>query len=131
MFAHMARRSRGHAYTPNADAYVDAENARIIVRVDVAGADRESLKIAAEDRALFITGIRPLPQPMRSASCLLKEIEYGAFERKIHLPFAIDPEQAFAHYEDGMLTLELVAAGDDMPTPIRTEIQLVFRRTTR
>jgi HSP20 family molecular chaperone IbpA len=126
MFANMARRSRSDCHVPNTDVYVDPDGAYVVVQMEIAGVDRETLTVAADDRALYITGTRNAQTLQRSASCLLKEIEYGAFERKVHLPFAIDHAATKANYEDGILTIELPAIASEIPTIVRTEIRLIF-----
>jgi HSP20 family protein len=38
------------------------------------------------------------------------EIEYGPFQRQVHLAEDVDPEGAVARFEHGVLTIELPAA---------------------
>ena len=45
-------------FEPNADVFVDEELGQIIVAVEIAGADPESLRVAVDNRHLLITGRR-------------------------------------------------------------------------
>lgn len=131
MFAQMARRSGNDRFVPNTDVYLSEDEQRVLVQVEVAGADPASLRIEVEDRSLYIYGQRDLAAPWPQGSCVLKEIEYGSFERKIHLPLSIEQSEAAAVYHDGILSIALpIVADPEFPT-IRTEIRLVIKRVAQ
>lgn len=130
IFGGIGRRARSDRYAPNVDLYVNADHSMVIVHVEISGADQSSLNVEADDRLLYISGQRSSKQPSHAPTYLLKEIEYGEFERRVGLPFAVDHDAANAHYEDGILTIELPARKSEVPTILRTEIRLIFRRTT-
>src|SRR5580700_9950817 len=117
-------------FEPNADVFVDDERGQIIVAVDIAGADPESLRIAIEDQHLQITGRRSTPMRFARGSLVQKEIAYGAFAKRVGLPVAVDfLGEASASYSDGVLVITLPAApGAFLPTT-RTEIRMIVKRT--
>jgi HSP20 family molecular chaperone IbpA len=117
-------------FEPNADVFVDDERGQIIVAVDIAGADPDSLRIAIEDQYLQITGRRSAPMRFASGSLVQKEIAYGAFAKRVGLPVAVDfLGEASASYADGVLVIALpVAPGAFLPTT-RTEIRMIVKRT--
>ena len=51
-------RTRLGAFQPNADVFVDDEGCRVVVVVEVAGADPESLSIGIDERYLVVAGRR-------------------------------------------------------------------------
>ena len=51
-----------------------------------------------------------------SVSAAGKEIAYGAFERQVRLGEDVDPEQATARFDHGILTVELPVIEKPMPT---------------
>ena len=127
MFADLARRARPGQFEPNADVYVSGDGSSIVVNVEIAGAEPTELRVMVEERRLYILGRRH-DRERAKRSVLMKEIEYGDFAKKIHLPVAIAYDQATASYRDGMLTICLpVSADAHLPTR-RTEIRMTVRR---
>jgi len=117
-------------FEPNADVFVDDERGQIVVAVEVAGAEPDSLRIAVEDRHLQISGRRSAPLRFGGGSVIQKEIAYGTFAKRIALPVAVDfLGEATASYADGVLVISLpVAPGAFLPAT-RTEIRLIVKRT--
>jgi HSP20 family molecular chaperone IbpA len=85
-FPQIARGSRGDVHVPNADLYVAPDQSRVVVDMELAGIDQDSLTVAADAQNLTVAGRRIPPGQLPNGDCLLKEIEYGEFERNIHLP---------------------------------------------
>jgi HSP20 family protein len=116
-------------FEPNSDVYVDEAGERIVVHVEVAGADSDDLRVAIDDRHLYIMGRRVQHRDHRSASILQKEIQYGEFFKQIRLPIPVVTNDAAASYRDGILTIELpLATHEHIPT-VRTEIRMHVKRT--
>ncbi|MDQ6826681.1 MAG: Hsp20/alpha crystallin family protein [Candidatus Eremiobacteraeota bacterium] len=129
LFAELAKRSRRGRWEPNADVFLDEASGRVIVIVEVAGADPENLRIGVDESHLFIIGRRIDITRLQHGSFLQKEIEYGEFIKKIHLPVAVQYESVTATYQDGILTIHLpVASAAYVPTS-RTEIRMTVKRT--
>lgn len=117
-------------FEPNADVFVDDERGQIVVAVEIAGADPDSLRIAIEDRHLQIAGRRSAPVRFAPGSLIQKEIAYGTFAKRVALPVAVDfLGEATASYADGVLVIALpVAPGAFLPST-RTEIRMIVKRT--
>ena len=128
LFADLARRAHHGRFEPNADVYVDRERERIVVVVELAGADADSLRVGIDERHLFIIGAR-VDRYSSSGSIHQKEIQYGEFVKKLHLPAPVDEDHGSAVYRDGILTISLpLAPHASFPTR-RTEIRMVVQRT--
>jgi HSP20 family protein len=128
-FAEFATRSWSGHYEPNSDVFFDDAGERIVVHVELAGIDSESLRVGVDERHLVIVGSRTQSPGARHGTLLQKEIQYGEFVKKIRLPVPISYEDASALYRDGILTIELpVSATSHFPTH-RTEIRMIVRRT--
>jgi HSP20 family protein len=126
LFADLARRAHHGRFEPNADVYVD--RGRIVVHVELAGADAESLRVGIDERHLFIIGAR-VDRYSSPGSIHQKEIQYGEFVKKLHLPAPVDEDHGSAIYRDGILTITLpLAPHASFPTR-RTEIRMVVQRT--
>jgi HSP20 family molecular chaperone IbpA len=117
-------------FEPNSDVFIDEERKRVVVQVELAGADADDLRVGFDERHLYITGRRVDRDENRSASILQKEILYGEFFKKIRLPLPVNDEGTAATYRDGILTIALpiLTAHDRYPT-VRTEIRMTVKRT--
>lgn len=109
----------GHgAWTPNTDVYETTD--LLIVKMELAGVEQEELEITLQDRLLVVCGFREdtCRQPHRRCKFRQMEIDYGAFERRIVLPQAVDGRRVRARMHNGFLRVEL-------PKAQRTEHALV------
>jgi HSP20 family molecular chaperone IbpA len=117
-------------FEPNADVFVDEERGQIIVAIELAGADPESLRVAVDDRYLLITGQRPEAVRFRRGSFIQKEIAYGGFAKRIHLPVSVDLlGEATASYADGLLVIALPVSPTAYLPSTRTEIRMILKRS--
>ncbi|MGH7738285.1 MAG: Hsp20/alpha crystallin family protein [Candidatus Tyrphobacter sp.] len=116
------------SFEPNADVFVDDERGAVIVTVEVAGADPQSLRVRVDDeRHLLIRGLRPRSQT-RAGSFVQKEIAYGEFAKRVYLPVAVEFENAGATFSDGVLTIVLALAQTPYRPTERTEIHMIVKR---
>ncbi|NIA08768.1 MAG: Hsp20 family protein [Nitrospiraceae bacterium] len=92
-------------WVPAVDIY-EAPNA-IYVVVEAAGVDIESLHLSFEGQFLHLTGQRHSPVSLGKRRFYQMEIEYGPFERILRVPVAVDMEHIEAHYENGLLIVEM------------------------
>ena len=129
MFAELARRSRAGRFEPNADVYLSVDGTSMLVNVEIAGAEPADLRVMVEERRLYILGRRSERERDARGSLLLKEIAYGEFAKKIHLPVAVAYDDASASYRDGMLTIRLPISENSLLPTHRTEIRMTVRRT--
>ena len=98
-------------WQPRADVY-ETEN-DLVVRVEVAGIQRESLNVSlsADRRVLSIRGVRSEQHvdERKKIRYYQLEVYFGSFERDILLPrdIAIDAEKLRAVYREGFLLVTL------------------------
>jgi len=92
-------------WVPNTDVYVT--DGAIIVKVELAGMQRENLELTIDGPRLRIRGQRP--DGCRPPQCkfLVMEINYGAFESVIELPEGYDLSRAKAAYQNGFLRVDV------------------------
>lgn len=115
-------------YEPNADVAID-DGDRIVVTVELAGADPESLQVYLDRRVLVVTGRRSDPSATRTSSILRKEIQFGEFFKRLRLPLPVDEERAEALYHDGLLRIALPVAAHDHAPVVRAEFRMTVKRT--
>ena len=116
-------------FEPNADVHVDENDRTIVVHVELAGADADSLVVSVDDAYLTIAGRRALRDVSRNSSLLRKEIQYGEFLKQIRLPAPVLDDGATALYRDGILAIRLPLAQTQKYPIVRTEIRMTVRRT--
>ena len=122
-------RPRLGQFEPNADVVVDEERGRVVVALEIAGADPESLRVSVEDRQIAIGGRRLEAIRLRHGSFIQKEISYGEFAKRIALPVAVEYDDVIANYADGVLTIALTISPTAYLPTTRTEIRLIIKRT--
>jgi HSP20 family protein len=77
-----------------------------VVKVDLAGVKLDEVGIEVGSRQLAIVGERQL-QEAEGRVYQQVEIPSGPFRRVVELQVDVDPEQASASYEDGVLRIDL------------------------
>ena len=117
-------------FEPNVDVHLDETDCTIVVHVELAGADADTLHVSIGDAYVTIAGSRALRDLTRNASLLRKEIQYGEFFKQIRLPVPVDENGATAVYRDGILAIRLPLAQSKEFPIVRTEIRMTVRRTS-
>jgi len=99
-----AKETEAH-WAPNTDVYVT--DLGVVIKVELAGMQRDDLELIIDGNKLKISGQRP--DCCRTSKCkfLVMEINYGAFESVIELPAGYDLTQAKATYQNGFLRIDV------------------------
>ncbi len=79
----------------------------LVVLIEAAGVKCENIKITLERNILTISGKREDPTAEEQRSFYSMEIAFGAFERRINLPYATSSEKAVVNKEDGFIRITL------------------------
>jgi HSP20 family protein len=109
-------------FRPHLDSFRSEDPPSFTVIVEIAGIDPDQVAVSATEGALVISGAR------RRQACEGRvyqqiEIEYGPFERLVHLPEDVDLSQAEARYDRGLLTIEIPIA-EKAPQQQRVPIEI-------
>ena len=115
-----------NGFRPAVDCFFTDDPPQLVVIVELAGVDPDSIELSVEERALTISGGRARPR-VPGQVYQQAEIEYGRFERRIPLEQDIDTAAASAAYEAGMLRITLPVA---RRAPTGPAVVIVVRRTT-
>ncbi len=111
---------KGSAWVPTADMY--ETDAAIIIQMELAGIEKDSLEILFQEEHLVLRGNRPLNSRMQSAKIHRLECLYGQFQRMFRIPHPVDARKISAVYEQGVLKIVLpkveTASGDRVNIPI-------------
>jgi HSP20 family protein len=117
--ARLSPRQRG-GFRPRVDVYYCEDRSSAVVKADLSGVRIDDVNLEIRGRTLLISGER---RPSDTEGRLYQqiEIEHGPFEREVQLGADVEPEQARATYEDGILRVELPiaqAGGEGKKVPI-------------
>ncbi len=93
------------AWRPATDAYETEEG--FVVQMDLAGMDPANIEVAIDGDTLVVRGVRGDIAPPGKKHYFKMEISVGPFERRIQVPFEMDPQSATAGYRNGFLYVEV------------------------
>lgn len=111
------------AWSPNTDVYETPDH--LVVKMEIAGINREDLEITLADRLLVVRGYRKDPCRQRRCSFRQMEIDYGYFERRIVIPRSVDGSRARAQFQNGFLHIELPKSQQSEHTTVTVVIEQI------
>ncbi|MEM8963911.1 MAG: Hsp20/alpha crystallin family protein [Acidobacteriota bacterium] len=91
----------------------------VLLLIDLPGIGKDGLELTVEENVLRVRAERPFPDADKD-SYRRVERRYGVFGRTFSLPRNIDQSKVEAHFDNGVLTIELPKA--ETAKPRRIEI---------
>ena len=113
----------GTGWNPNTDVYECPDG--LVIRMEVAGVPADAVDIHLEEQSLVVRGIRRgqgSEHTVADVRYRQMEIEYGAFERRLALPFGVDGAAARAVIQSGFLEIRLPRTPVTQPTRIPIQV---------
>lgn len=97
-------------WEPPVDLFASEEKVYLMAELPgVVGAD---INVRIGSRAVQIHGTkRPPDKVRRGVSFYESQIPYGRFEKRVGLPYAVNPDNIKVEFRDGVLSLELDRVG--------------------
>jgi HSP20 family protein len=111
---------RDQAWCPAADVYETQDG--FIVKVELAGVEREQLDVAFDKGLLVVSGLREDRCSSARQSCHQAEISYGPFRRSLFISRSVDAESIKARFDSGILEIFLPKTGAGRSGRVRVEI---------
>lgn len=84
----------------------------LVVKASLPGFRPEDIQVNLTGNTLSIRGERKEEREAKEENYYRREMRRGRFHREVTLPFAVQPDQAQANYENGVLTLRLPKAAE-------------------
>jgi len=107
-------------WEPPVDLFVSEH--KIYLVAEVPGVPVVEVHVRVGARMVQILGIKRPPQKVRRGVTFYEsQIPYGGFEKRVSLPFAVNPDSIKVKIKDGVLSLELDRAGGSTVRVIRVE----------
>lgn len=89
----------------NAQMNVSETEAEIRIEAEMPGVSEGDIDVQLNDDVLTIRGEKRFERKDDKENYHFVERSFGTFQRSLRLPFAIDPEQVRASFENGVLTV--------------------------
>ncbi|MBT8331261.1 MAG: Hsp20/alpha crystallin family protein [Deltaproteobacteria bacterium] len=90
-------------WRPPVDIYQAAEG--YILKVELAGVEKEDVSVEVKDNVLTLQGERLLDPQVKDEQYYRKERTFGKFQRSFTLQESIKPEQVKASFKNGVLKI--------------------------
>jgi HSP20 family protein len=99
------------------DIYEDEHN--ITLKIEVPGIDEKDIDVRIENNTLTVHGERKIEKEEKEENFRRVERQYGGFTRSFTLPSSVDPGQVSAHYDKGVLNINLAKKAEAKPKQIK------------
>src|ERR1700693_954798 len=108
------------SFAPPVDIYEDEHN--ITLKLEVPGIDEKDLDVRVENTTLTIIGERKMEKEEKEENFRRVERQYGSFTRSFTLPSSVDSGQVSAHYDKGVLKINLAKKAEATPKQIKVSV---------
>ena len=108
-------------WRPTSDV-VDRKN-EMVVRMELAGVDKDDVHISLADNVLTIRGEKKREEAQEDEQSCWEERAWGSFERSFYLPAEIDADKINAAYKHGVLEVHLPKTKTAQPKEVKIETE--------
>jgi HSP20 family protein len=108
-------------WTPAVDI-TEHEN-EYIVKMELAGVNKEDVKISLESNILTIKGDKKQEKEEKGKNLHRIERSYGSFQRSFTLPTTVKSDRIDAFFKDGVLTVSLPKMEEAKPKQIEVKVR--------
>jgi HSP20 family protein len=107
-------------FVPPVDIYEDEHS--ITLKLEVPGIDEKDIDVRIEGNTLTVHGEREIEKEEKEENFRRIERQYGSFTRSFTLPSSVDPGQVSAHYDKGVLKINLAKKAEAKPKQIKVNV---------
>ena len=107
-------------FAPPVDVYEDEHN--VTLKIEVPGIDEKDIVVQIENNLLTVHGERKFEQEEKEENFRRVERQYGSFTRSFTLPTTVNADQAQAHYDKGILKIQLAKKAEAKPKQIKVNV---------
>jgi HSP20 family protein len=93
-----------------------------IVKASLPGIKADDVELTLEDNVLTVKGETKSDETIDEAQYHVRERRYGSFSRSIRFPVLVKSDAVQAHFEDGVLTLNVPKAEEVKPKRIEIKV---------
>jgi HSP20 family protein len=107
-------------FAPPVDVYEDEHN--ITLKVEVPGIEEKDIDVRIENNTLTVHGERKFEKEEKEENFRRVERQYGSFTRSFTLPTTVDADKVQAHYDKGILKVQLAKKAEAKPKQIKVNV---------
>ena len=89
-----------------------------VYRLAIPGVDPKDVELSISGRKITVKGERKSPPGVEAENWMVRNFQYGRFERTIRLPEGVDLEKVNATFHNGLLEIVVLASIAAMPRKI-------------
>jgi len=93
----------------------------VVVKTAVPGVKSDDIDISISGNTLSISGESKFEEEVKEENYIRRERRYGSFSRSVVLPEGVNPDEAEASFDDGILTLSIPKAPEAKPKVIKVK----------
>ena len=108
------------SFAPPVDIYEDEHT--IAVKMEVPGIDEKDIDVSIDNNTLTVHGERKIEKEEKEENFRRVERQYGSFTRSFTLPSSVDTGQVSAHYDKGVLKINLAKKAEAKPKQIKVNV---------
>jgi HSP20 family protein len=108
------------SFAPPVDIYEDEHN--ITLKMEAPGIDEKDIDVRVEGNTLTVHGERKLEKDEKEENYRRIERQYGSFTRSFTLPSSVDSGQVGAHFDKGVLKINLAKKVEAKPKQIKVRV---------
>jgi len=108
------------SFAPPVDIYEDEHN--ITLKMEAPGIDEKDIDVRIEGNTLNVRGERKLEKDEKEENYRRIERQYGCFTRSFTLPSSVDSALVSAHFDKGVLKINLAKKVDAKPKQIKVTV---------
>src|SRR5881398_491757 len=108
------------SFAPPVDIYEDEHN--ITLKIEVPGIDENDIDVRIENNTLTVQGERKIEKEEKEENFRRVERHYGSFTRSFTMPPSVDPARVSAHYDKGVLNINLAKKAEAKPKQIKVNV---------
>src|SRR6266700_4736809 len=107
-------------FAPPVDVYEDEHN--ITLKFEVPGIDEKDIDVRIENNMLTVHGERKFEKEEKEENFRRVERQYGSFTRSFTLPNTVNTDSVQAHYDRGVLKVQLAKKAEAKPKQIKVNV---------
>lgn len=105
------------SWVPPVDIYETKD--RLVLKAELPGFDEKDIHLRFQEGVLTIEGERKFEKESGDENYHRVERSYGKFHRSFSIPTNVDTEKIAAHFQNGILTVELPKREETKPKQIK------------
>jgi HSP20 family protein len=110
---------RAPSWLPAAEGWID--DGAYVIQLAMPGVDPKDVEVSWIDNVLTVKGERKADHDTTGKDYFVRELAYGAFQRRFELPEGVDVAQVEAKYANGMLEVRVPAPRAATPKMIEVK----------